>query len=573
MSVEVCGILAPQGIDGALPRKPSSRMTSDVDVLVVGAGPVGLTVACELRRRGVHCQIIDTLEAPPQNAKAVGIQPRTLEVWEDMGLVDQVLDVAVELRGQLLYVNGEEAARMELTLPPDIPYRFFALPQYETERLLTEHLSGLGLGVDRGVTLRSFTEDEDGVTATLDRATGEREIRPRYLVGCDGAHSAVRRGLNLSFEGDAFPEEYMLGDVEVDWSLPQGYAIRSLHQTDGNTDDLLVCIPLPGHHRYRVTMLVPPELASQPEPGAGVEHGFETGRSTPTLEHIQPVIDRLSPTPTTASNLRWSSVFRISHRLVDRYGDGRVFVAGDAAHIHPPTGAQGMNTGIQDAYNLAWKLALAAEGAAAPGLLESYDAERHPVGEEVVGRTVRDARSQYQSSDPEDPSTAILRAAQLLVAYPDSPLADESVDNGALAGGPRPGERAPDARGLHRGDGSGSARLFDLMRGTEPVLLLYAGAAAPNEAVRGFETIAAAGRELAGGQLAAYAVLAPGIDEHPGSLATLSDESGEFGSSYGAADTCLYLIRPDGYVGFRAAPAAPEPLLAYLRKMFRARSR
>ncbi len=549
-------------------------MTSaDVDVLVVGAGPVGLMLACELRRRDVHCQIIDTLEAPPQYAKAVGIQPRTLEVWEDMGLVGQVLDVAVELRGQLLYVNGEEAARMELTLPPDIPYRFFALPQYETERLLAEHLSGLGLRVDRGVTLHSFTQDENGVTATVDGATGEQEIRASYLVGCDGAHSAVRRGLGVSFEGDAFPEEYMLGDLEVDWSLPPGYAIRSLHQTDGNTDDLLVFIPLPGHNRYRVTMLVPPELASQPESGAGVEHGFESGRPTPSLGHIQPVIDRLAPMATTASNLRWSSVFRISHRLVDRYGDGRVFVAGDAAHIHPPTGAQGMNTGIQDAYNLGWKLALATQGAAAPALLESYNAERHPVGEEVVGRTVRHAHSQYQDADAEDPSTAILREAQLLVAYPDSPLADESIDEGALAGGPRPGERAPDVRGLERGDGSGSARLFELLRGSEPVLLVYAGSAAPNEAIRVFEAIDAAAREQVGGQLTVYAVLAPGVEERPGGPVTLIDKSGEFSSSYGAAGTCLYLIRPDGYVGFRASPAAQEPVLAYLQRIFRSSTR
>jgi pentachlorophenol monooxygenase len=145
----------------------------------------------------------------------------------------------------------------------------------------------------------------------------------------------------------------------VDWSVPRGYGIRAMHHTDGKTDDLLVCIPLPGHGRYRMSMLVPDELAAAP--ADGVAHGFEGGRK-PELHHIQAVLDRLSPEPTTARNLRWSSVFRISHRIVDTYGRGRVFVAGDAAHIHPPTGAQGMNTGIQDAHNLAWKLALAVAG-------------------------------------------------------------------------------------------------------------------------------------------------------------------------------------------------------------------
>jgi hypothetical protein len=275
--------------------------------------------------------------------------------------------------------------------------------------------------------------------------------------------------------------------------------------------------------------------------------------------------------PTTASNLRWSSIFRISHRLVDRYSDGRVFVAGDAAHIHPPTGAQGMNTGLQDAYNLGWKLALAVEGAAAPGLLESYDGERHPVGEEVVGRTVRLAHSQYREA-PDDPATALLRDAQLLVGYPDSPLAEGSADSGALEGGPRPGERAPDARGLEPADGSAPVRLFDLLRGTESVLLLYADAAAPSEAVRGLEEIGTEARELSGGRLRVHSVLAPGADAGPGGALAVRDASGEFSSAYGATDTCVYLVRPDGYVGFRAAGAAAEPLLGYLGKIFGPRS-
>ncbi|QWA25636.1 FAD-dependent monooxygenase [Streptomyces sp. JCM17656] len=170
-----------------------------------------------------------------------------------------------------------------------------------------------------------------------------------------------------------------------------------------------------------MSMLVPPELTASGEGASrdSVAHGLEGGRA-PELGHIQAVLDRLSPQPTTASAMRWSSVFRISHRLVDRYSAGRVFLAGDAAHIHPPTGAQGMNTGIQDAYNLAWKLALALEGGAHPRLLDSYDAERRPVGEEVVGRTVKHAAQGIRAT-PDDMTTVMLREAQLLVAYPSSP--------------------------------------------------------------------------------------------------------------------------------------------------------
>ncbi len=260
----------------------------------------------------------------------------------------------------------------------------------------------------------------------------EEELRTRYLVGCDGAHSTVRKGLGLSFEGGALPEEFMLADVEVDWDLPHGYTVRSMHHDDaGAVDDVLVCIPLPGSGRYRMSTRVSPELSATAPADAGVAHGLQSGRG-PGLTDIQAVLDRLSPVPTTASTLRWSSVFRISHRIVDRYGRGRVFVAGDAAHIHPPTGAQGMNTGIQDAWNLAWKLALAVADAAAPGLLDSYDAERRPVGEEVVGRTLRHATEGVQA-DTEDPQTLMLREAQLLVAYRGSPIVDPPGD------GPVPG--------------------------------------------------------------------------------------------------------------------------------------
>jgi FAD binding domain/Aromatic-ring hydroxylase, C-terminal len=351
----------------------------------------------------------------------------------------------------------------------------------------------------------------------------------------------------------------MLGDVELDWSLPEGYAIRILHQVDGKTDDLLVCVPLPGHRRYRASMLVPPELATPPK--EGVEHGLETDRPAPKLEHLQVVFDRLAPEPTTVGNLRWSSVFRIGHRLVDRYGDGRVFVAGDAAHIHPPTGAQGMNTGIQDAYNLAWKLALAVEGRAADGLLASYDAERHPVGEEVVGRTVRDARAQFTAA-AEDRETIMLREAQLLVGYPDSPLNGEDVDGDRLAGGPRPGERAPDARGLREGGEADPVRLFELLRGHELVLLLYADASVPADTVSGFEALAATARERA--PVAPYALLAPGVDAGLGELPVLEDRDGAFAAAYGAAGACAFLVRPDGYVAYRATPVDGERLVAAL---------
>ncbi|MFF8835567.1 FAD-dependent monooxygenase [Streptomyces sp. NPDC015130] len=545
--------------------------TRTTDVLVVGAGPVGLSAAAELRRRRVRCRLIDRLAAPLPYAKAVGIQPRTLEIWDRMGLARTVLEAAVEMRGQLVYVDGRERARIELALPPEVPYRFAALPQYATEHLLEEYVAGLGTTVERGTELLSFTQDPDGVTAVLRTAAGaEEETRVGYLIGCDGAHSTVRKQLGLTFEGGAFPEEYMLADVEADWDLPYGYGVRSSHLADdGTTDDLLVCIPLPGTGRYRMSMLVPPELSTNGAGAAGtggpdgqagrdtrprgdrVAHGLEAGRA-PELSHIQAVVDRLAPKPATLSRMRWSSVFRISHRIVDRYGDGRAFVAGDAAHIHPPTGAQGMNTGIQDACNLAWKLALVCREEAGPALLASYDAERRPVGEEVVGRTVRHATRGVEA-EPEDQRTVMLREAQLLVSYRGGPLARGTH---GPAGAPQPGDRAPDCGGLTAPVAAYPLRLLDVLRGrTEHVLILYGADPA----------------QLAAAALSGGVVRWPdGVHDHrPQTLAVLAreapptgldglvavagyrDAEGEFARLYAPDGPTGFVVRPDGQLGAR----------------------
>ncbi|MFD7099743.1 FAD-dependent monooxygenase, partial [Streptomyces xanthophaeus] len=498
-------------------------------------------------------------------------QPRTLELWDRMGLVRAALDAAVPMRGQLLYTNGTEQARFELALPPEVPYGFAALPQYETERILDEFLtSRYGTAVERGTELVSFVQDAEGVTSVLRTPSGaQEEVRTRYLVGCDGAHSIVRKGLGLSYEGGAFPEEYMLADVEVDWDLPHGYAVRSVHRdASGAVDDVLVCIPLPGRARYRMSMLVPPGLSAQAVPDApapdaapsdGIAHGLQSGRA-PGLPEIQAVLDRLSPRTTTASGLRWASVFRISHRIVNRYAVDRVFVAGDAAHIHPPTGAQGMNTGIQDAWNLAWKLALAVDGSARPGLLPSYDTERRPVGEEVVGRTVRHAEQGVQA-DPEDTGTLMLREAQLLVGYRGSPV----VDPPGEGPGPRPGDRAPDCTGLTGQIETHPLRLYDLLRDTGHVLLLYGTGEGD---ARWIEELARTAREASGGRMRTCLVLAPGAPPWTGTPAAHRDTAGQFARLYAADRPTAFAVRPDGYLGARISPPDPQALAAHLAAVF-----
>ncbi|MFF2650248.1 FAD-dependent monooxygenase [Streptomyces sp. NPDC058045] len=548
----------------------------DTEVLVVGAGPVGLTAAAELRRRGADCRIVDRLPAPQPYAKAVGIQPRTLEVWEQMGLLRQALDAAVPLRGQLTFVDGRPGPRLELGLPPDVPYGFATLPQYATERLLADHLAGYGTEVERGTELVGLTQDLDGVRAELRSPAGTETVRARYVIGCDGAHSRVRRAVGAAFEGDTFPEEYLLGDVAVDWELPHEYAVRSTrHGADGRVEDLLVCVPLPGTGRYRLSMLLPHGNGGngRPEPneqagngssaaGGMTEAGPETGPA-PGLDRIQAVLDRLAPAATTASALRWSSVFRVGHRLVDRYAHGRVFLAGDAAHIHPPTGAQGMNTGVQDAYNLAWKLALALDEVAAPDLLDSYHTERHPVGAEVVDRTVRQSREGGGAGEREDLTTVMCREAQLLVGYRGGPLAAAADPE---ATGPLPGDRAPDCGGLLRPLASYPLRLFDLLRGPHHTLLLHCGERIHPEQLR---ACAAAALRAAHGRLDAYAVLPMSARPEGVPLPFVVDRDGDFAAGYGARPDEAFLVRPDGHLGTRLHPLTPELLADHLHHTFR----
>ncbi|MFF9645276.1 FAD-dependent monooxygenase [Kitasatospora aureofaciens] len=561
---------------------------ADVDVLVVGAGPVGLTAAAELRRHGVDCRVVDRLAVPEPHAKAIGVLPRTLEVWDAMGLVHRVLDDAVPHLGQLVFIDGKPGPEVSLTLPPEIPYPFATLPQYATERLLTEHLARFGTQVERPTELRSVETHPDGVEAVLAHADGRIErLHARYVVGCDGAHSLVRKAAGLTFEGDAFPEQYMIGDVEVDWELPAGYSVRAVNlDENGAMDDMLVCIPMPGVRRYWLSMLRPCAQAGGDDGSSapdGTDLGLGDGQG-PDLGQIQAVLDRLSPEPATASALRWSSAFRFSHRLVDRYRNGRLFVAGDAAHIHPPIGGQGLNTGVQDAYNLAWKLALAVRGLATDDVLESYHAERHLVAQEVVDRAVSHARDVSHartvgharsglSSNGDDPEMMLRRQAQLLVAYPDSPLIQPPAADGTPAAGPAPGERAPDCRGLLSDLASYPRRLFDLLRTPRHVLLLFAGSEhASGDGAARLEACAAEAHRAAHGLLDAYLVTAAEVpeDARPVGLRPprVRDAAGEFRHAYAPRDGEALLIRPDGYLSGRFHPAVPEGLTAHLRRTF-----
>lgn len=525
------------------------------EVLVVGAGPVGLTMAAELARHGVRARIIDKLAAPLPWCRAIGVTPRTLELFDAMGIARRVIDAGLWLEGLRLMVDDHPPRDIAIDLS-DLPYGELGIRQSETERILTEHLASFGVAVERGTALSALTAADDGVSVVLGHADGRQEAtRFAYVVGCDGAHSAVRHALGIAFEGEAFEMGFMLGEVTLDAGLPRGVALRAMKLRENDAPDMFIAIPLPEPGRYRVSSLASAEVGAPPTSG----HGLQTDRPGPSLAELQAVADRVVPTPVALSDLSWSSYFRISMRLAARYQDGRVFLAGDAAHVHPPTGGQGMNTGIQDAFNLAWKLARVVRDRAPVSLLDTYEAERRPVGADVIARTVA-ASTNLGRPGGEKPHR--LADTQLLVSYRDGPLAAETLAEGIAEGAPRAGDRAPPADGLIRAHVGFPVRLADVLRGPEFVLLAWLS---DDTEAAGLQDGAAQLRAAFGGEVRCVAITGPAATVRDiAGVAVYRDAAGQFAAAYAPAPGTALLVRPDGYIGWQGRPWSVEAVSDYL---------
>ncbi len=342
-------------------------------VLIVGAGPVGLTMAAELARYGVPVRLIDRSDHPTQTSKALVVWSRTLELMDRMGCTPTFLQAGLRAQGASIR-TGETVLGHTGFSSIASPYNFaLMLPQRDTERLLNQHLESLGVVVERQVELTGFTDGVDHVDARLRHPDGREEaVETPWLIGCDGAHSTVRHGMNVAFDGSAQGDDWMLADVRLEGDrVPPGDEIATYLHRDGP----FVIFPIPGG-RARVIATVGKTDPSHPRPD-------------PTLAEVQAMVDRRAGGGFRVVDPVWLSNFRINERKVTDYARGRVFLAGDAAHVHSPAGGQGMNTGMQDAFNLAWKLAAVIRGDAASTLLDSYSPERTAVGDMVLRNASR----------------------------------------------------------------------------------------------------------------------------------------------------------------------------------------
>lgn len=499
----------------------------DTDVLVSGAGPTGLMLADWLARAGVRALVVDDKPGPVRESRAVGVQARTLETYDMLGLGARAMAEGLQVAGAAVWVGHHRVAHavlgeMGAGISPH-PY-LFTMGQDRTERLLLDDLRAHGGEVAYATTLLSIEQDEDHVYAEIVReGAGREQVRARWAVGCDGGKSRVRHALGLRFEGGTYPQRFFVADVTA--RGPIGHGELGLC---ASPDGFLALFPLPGEGHYRVIGIVPPEIADAPDLN---------------FEHVRDHVHRESAMTVTATG--WFATYNVHHRVAEHFRAGRIFLAGDAGHVHSPVGGQGMNTGLMDATNLAWKLAAVAKGLADPKLLDTYEPERIPFARQLVHTT--DGIFSLVAG----PTGWLTRArgvvmpiffalathlpvlrrelfgliSQTRIHYPDSALSRGRA--GMVSGGDRlPWVRYP--------DGTSNFDTLSLLR---PHLQVYGDVPA---AVRAF------------------------ADAHPG-LPLVALPGGPEVRRAGLEPGAAYFIRPDGHVAYAASTFSADDFLRYMQ--------
>jgi 2-polyprenyl-6-methoxyphenol hydroxylase-like FAD-dependent oxidoreductase len=532
-------------------------------ILVVGAGPTGLTAALVLARMGAPVRIIDPGTGPVDESRAIGVHAKTLELLDKLGLAGRAVAGGARVGAVAIYSDGRRRADLTFFEAGDdarTPFPFALIfEQSKTERLLLAGLEEAGGRVKWGTRLERLErlnqgqhDDADGARAVVEGPGGEEIVDASWVIGADGARSPVRHALGLGFAGATYQQTLFLADLDLE-GMPEPDRLTFEMTSAG----FLGYFPMAGPGHVRVVGNLPPELAE---------------RETIALDEMQSILDRHSGLKLRVTGGRWTSVYRTHHRMAERFRVGRVFLAGDAAHIHSPAGGQGMNTGIGDAVNLAWKLALVVRGEARETLLDSYEPERMPFARAIL----RGSDRGFNLVDATDPLTSRLKLlgvpllfaalsrppamrrrvfwflSQLWTSYRRSPAVAET---GPVGRSPRAGDRAPYG-GFEHGPDAGRS-IFDLLTGTDHHLLLFAGRRPVPDPTDAAALAIAALRD----RFAA-----------PIRLHRIDADEGRLQALYGAEAPTVVLVRPDGHIAYRGAAADVAELARYLDRIFVTRS-
>ncbi len=535
-------------------------MSDDCDVLIVGAGPVGLALGIQCRRFGVRVRVIEMRSEPSPHSRALALWSAALEALESMGCAGGIIAAGNEVREIRITAEASPLATMDVAHGVESRYPLpMLLPQSETERILTERLSELGVEIERGVQLVSFAEADGGVTSVLRDSEGETsKAGSRWIAGCDGMHSTVRRGAGIDFLGAVAEESFALGDVEIDQDLE-----IDVVRIDWSRDGALALFPVvPGTWRI---------VANR--------RGDQWGNGVPTVEELEAHLKAHGRGDWTLSNPTWLSAFRVSERRASAFRKGPVMLLGDAAHVHSPAGGQGMNTGIQDAFNLGWKLGLLAAGRGdEEELLTSYDVERSAVAAMVleaaakrtkmslvrnpVLRAARNTAVRVKAKTEQFQDQFASELSGLKITYAESPVIDtdsawhEDWRSHGFPAGSR--VRGVDVYCPRR---RATIALLDEMAGGGHAVLLFSGRKPDKEDAEALRWFEARVRDL-GGDSEKFVRVWRG-SRAPDGEEWLLDGKAEAHLRYGVELPAAYVVRPDGFVAFRCSPLNAELMAGY----------
>jgi 2-polyprenyl-6-methoxyphenol hydroxylase-like FAD-dependent oxidoreductase len=559
-------------------ESPSSASPpAPTDVVIVGAGPTGLIAAALLARCGVKVRIFDKNEQQAHESRAIGIHAKSMELFLNIALADQFMARGLIATGIEIVVDGKSVGGLTFDDigRADTPYPFvLMLPQSQTEELLLADLHRLGIAVERQVDLVGFDQSTDGVVARVrDRSGVTSEIPCSYLIGADGAHSVVRKTLGLKFEGAAYEQNFILADCKIDWPLGHDRLTIFLHGRG-----VAVFMPLKGTEIGRV-------FAIEPASAKDSATHAPQGASELSLSEMESVLQSTAQMDVKLSDPKWTARYHLHHRGVDRYGVGRVFVAGDAAHIHSPAGGQGMNTGLQDAANLCWKLAVVLTGQAPASLLETYHAERWPVGQKVLNYTdklfagmtsqkewvawLRNKLVPLFASTLFHSSTARARVfhfvSQLGIRYHESEFVHEASSRDtphAWRDGPCAGHRAPNGLFTRNRD------VFGLLNGYRFHVLVLSRLPLSRQAIDALSADLGRLPKNCGipidTHVIAHSLVGRDRQIHQAECTQVFDV---FGIS-SASPQGVFLIRPDGYIAFRKEGLDIAAVDSFIRERF-----